>query len=62
MITLILAISENGKYITEESSPLSAKINQFLNPAYFGEIGTFGTVALIIIGFFIVLITRNKNH
>lgn len=61
MNSLILAISENGKYITEESSPLSAKINHFINPAYFSSLGTFGLIVFAIIGIIIIKITRNKQ-
>lgn len=58
--TFILAISNNGKYITEESSPLSAQVNHFLNPAYFGSQTAIGLVAFFIIAIAVIIITRKK--
>ena len=60
MISIILAISENGKYITEESNPFSANINHALNAGYLGKVGTFGTIILIVVFIAIIVITRKK--
>lgn len=61
MTSLILAISENGKFITEESSPLSANINHFLNAGYLGNVGKFGTFILVVILIIVIAITRNRQ-
>jgi hypothetical protein len=59
----ILAISENGKYITQESNPLSAKINHALNFAYFSNINSsspFVIIALVIVLVLIYYFSRKK--
>lgn len=65
ILATVLAISENGKYITTESSPLSAKINQALNFLYFSNIDPYNPILaiplVIIVGIIIVINRRNKK-
>jgi hypothetical protein len=56
-------ISENGKYITQESSPLSGKLNHFLNPFYFSNINPYNpilAIPLIIIVACVIYFNRKK--
>jgi hypothetical protein len=64
----VLKVSENG-LVTKDSSPLSANINQAINPAYYGKSQSssaifgagFGTIA-IVIGVGIWLWLRSKRE
>ena len=64
MINFLLAISENGKFITEESSPLSATINHALNYIWLGADNTKKLYILIPLAIFVfgaIFYQRWKN-
>jgi hypothetical protein len=66
MFNFILAISENGKYITEESSPLSATINHALNYIWYGaddskKLKILIPLAIFVFGSIFYKRWKNKN-
>lgn len=66
----VLAVSPNNKYVTSESSPLSATINHAINPAFYGKSQSssaifgagFGTIAIVIgVGIWLWLRSKSKK-